>query len=290
VAVAHASVASPPLFHAGRTRYHGACLCLPRSSTAPLSPIGALPSLYRVACHPNRTRPPHCSHRHASFKKCRVPASPISFPRTPFLLPPGCARSPHCSLPPLLHTGTKVNHRRHRSRSRHHCNYTLSVSPLHDSPPPFDFKAPHHLLPPRCSRITLSPARTTGTPPPTGNTTAEAPLSRLTIARPYGEFHRPTCCLAGAPLLLDARSVDLVGWQASSEPHRLRHRERAVHGDGHGRAHAVPPAWAGQLVFPVGLDWRNEAVGWTVAQHCYSIFPFSQIHFRLKFSDICLRF
>jgi hypothetical protein len=136
VAVAHASVASPPLFHVGRTRCHGACLCLPRSSTAPLSPIGALPNLYRVACHPYRTCPPHCSHRHASFKKCRVPVSPVSFPRTPFLLPPGCARSPHRSLPPLLRTGTKVHHRRHRSRSRHHCNYPLSVSPLHDSPPP----------------------------------------------------------------------------------------------------------------------------------------------------------
>jgi hypothetical protein len=55
-----------------------------------------------------------------------------------------------------------------------------------------------------------------------------------------------------------------------------------VHGDGHGRAHVVPPAWAGQLVFPAGLDWRNEAVGWTVAQHCYSIFPFFPNSFPVK--------
>jgi hypothetical protein len=72
------NMATPPA-HAHHSRA-GAGLTPPLSGQAP--PLLLPP---RGEC---KDPPPHCSRCHTSFKKCRAPPLSVSFPRTPFLLPP----------------------------------------------------------------------------------------------------------------------------------------------------------------------------------------------------------
>jgi hypothetical protein len=79
------------------------------------------------------------------------------------------------------------------------------------------------------------PPKTTGagTPPPAVSSTPHRHYTFLVSPRPQ-ELPPP---------LDDALSADLIAREAANEPHRPRHRGRAVRSDHCGHGHPVPLAW-----------------------------------------------